>query len=153
MIFLYVSFTFRDKSKVMLGGGNGYPLQYSCLENPMDTGSWQTTVHGVVESDMAEQLTHTHTHAHTGNGIFWARLNGNLLTLHFLSVLATSLGSLLFISALGRPESFPCFQSASTSSSQVALSSISCLLQDFHLSYQNCSVFSPIPLGYYFLLT
>ena len=27
--------------------GNGYPLQYSCLENPMDTGTWQTGVHGV----------------------------------------------------------------------------------------------------------
>ena len=27
------------------GGGNGHPLQYSCLENPMDRGAWQTTVH------------------------------------------------------------------------------------------------------------
>ena len=26
------------------GEGNGYPLQYSCLENPMDTGAWQATV-------------------------------------------------------------------------------------------------------------
>ena len=32
------------------GGGNGYPLQYSCLENPMDRGAWQAT-------DTAE---HTH---------------------------------------------------------------------------------------------
>ncbi|KAB0355239.1 hypothetical protein FD755_022698, partial [Muntiacus reevesi] len=30
-----------------LGEGNGNPLQYSCLENPMDRGTWQTTVHGV----------------------------------------------------------------------------------------------------------
>ena len=29
------------------GGGHGNPLQYSCLENPMDRGAWQTTVHGV----------------------------------------------------------------------------------------------------------
>ena len=29
------------------GDGNGYPLQYSCLKNPMDRGSWQATVHGV----------------------------------------------------------------------------------------------------------
>ena len=29
------------------GGGNGNPLQYSCLENPMDIGAWQATVHGV----------------------------------------------------------------------------------------------------------
>ena len=29
------------------GEGNGNPLQYSCLENPMDRGAWQATVHGV----------------------------------------------------------------------------------------------------------
>ena len=29
--------------------GNGNPLQYSCLENPMDRGAWQDTVHGVVK--------------------------------------------------------------------------------------------------------
>ena len=28
------------------GGGHGHPLQYSCLENPMDRGAWCTTVHG-----------------------------------------------------------------------------------------------------------
>ena len=27
--------------------GNGYPLQYSCLENPMDRGAWQATMYGV----------------------------------------------------------------------------------------------------------
>ena len=32
------------------GGGNGNPLQYSCLENPMDRGAWQATVHGVTKS-------------------------------------------------------------------------------------------------------
>ena len=36
------------------GGGNGNPLQYSCLENPMDRAVWQDTVHGVTESDMTE---------------------------------------------------------------------------------------------------
>ena len=29
------------------GEGNGYPLEYSCLENPMDRGAWWATVHGV----------------------------------------------------------------------------------------------------------
>ena len=34
------------------GGRNGNPLQYSCLENPLDTGVWQATVHEVAkESD------------------------------------------------------------------------------------------------------
>ena len=32
------------------GGGHGHPLQYSCLENPMDRGAWQATVHGVAQS-------------------------------------------------------------------------------------------------------
>ena len=32
------------------GEGNGYPHQYSCLENPMDRGTWQATVHGVTKS-------------------------------------------------------------------------------------------------------
>ena len=32
------------------GEGNGNPLQYSCLKNPMDRGAWWTTVHGVAES-------------------------------------------------------------------------------------------------------
>ena len=32
------------------GGGHGNPLQYSCLENPMDRGVWRATVHGVVKS-------------------------------------------------------------------------------------------------------
>ena len=29
------------------GGGHGNPLQYSCLENPMDRGAWWATVHGI----------------------------------------------------------------------------------------------------------
>ena len=32
------------------GGGHGNPLHYSCLENPMDRGAWQSTVHGVTQS-------------------------------------------------------------------------------------------------------
>ena len=32
------------------GEGNGNPLQYSCLENPMDGGAWLATVHGVTKS-------------------------------------------------------------------------------------------------------
>ena len=32
------------------GGGHGSPLQYSCLENPMDRGTWQAAVHGVAKS-------------------------------------------------------------------------------------------------------
>ena len=37
-------------SERCLGGGHGNPLQYSCLENPMDRGVWQATVHRVTKS-------------------------------------------------------------------------------------------------------
>ena len=42
------------------GEGNGIPLLYSCLENPMDRGVWGATVHGLQESDTTE---HTHIYA------------------------------------------------------------------------------------------
>ena len=48
------------------GEGKGNPLQYSCLENPMDRGAWQATVHGDhKEADMIEQLSHTYRYMHT----------------------------------------------------------------------------------------
>ena len=45
-------------------GGHGNLLQYSCLENPMDRGAWQATVHGVTKSwTRVRQLSmHTCTH-------------------------------------------------------------------------------------------
>ena len=39
------------------GEGNSNPLQYSCLENPMDRGAWQATVHGVAKSRMRLSLS------------------------------------------------------------------------------------------------
>ena len=43
------------------GGGNGNPLQYSCLENPMDRGAQWVTVHGLQTSDTTERLTLSRT--------------------------------------------------------------------------------------------
>ena len=48
------------------GEGNGAPLQYSCLENPMDGGAWWAVVHGVMKS--------------------WTRLSGFTFTFHFLAL-------------------------------------------------------------------
>ena len=42
--------TFRTIYAEILGEGNGTPLQYSCLENPMDGGAWWAAVHGVAKS-------------------------------------------------------------------------------------------------------
>ena len=39
-----------DLSNIQLGESNGTPLQYSCLENPVDGGAWQAAVHGVTKS-------------------------------------------------------------------------------------------------------
>ena len=50
-------------SQPVSGEGNGTPLQYSCLENPMDRGAWLAAVHGVAKS--------------------WARLSDFTFTFHF----------------------------------------------------------------------
>ena len=43
------------------GGGHGNPLQYSCLENPMDRGAWWATVHGVTMSQTRVKQLSMHT--------------------------------------------------------------------------------------------
>ena len=55
MIFLraFILYEIADRkygsSVLVFGEGNGTPLQYSCLENPMDGGIWRAAVHGVAE--------------------------------------------------------------------------------------------------------
>ena len=63
--------------------GNSNPLQYSCLENPMDRGAWQATVHGVAKTktQLNDSLSLSHTHTHRVvcwqlyKGIFHSRSN------------------------------------------------------------------------------
>ena len=43
-------FFFFLSPKSCCGEGNGTPLQYSCLENPMDGGAWWATIYGVAQS-------------------------------------------------------------------------------------------------------
>ena len=52
----------RDASSIpgsgrSLGEGNGNPLQYSCLENPMDRGASWATIHEVAQLDMTETIS------------------------------------------------------------------------------------------------
>ena len=44
------------------GGGNGNPLQYSCLENPMDRGAWRAAVHGVTSQTQLKRLSSSRVH-------------------------------------------------------------------------------------------
>ena len=72
-IYVYITLSWEDP--YLDGVGNDNPLQYSCLENSMDRGTWQATVHGDhrVGHDWATEhvcahartCTHTHTHTHT----------------------------------------------------------------------------------------
>ena len=50
------------------GEGNGYPVQYSCLENPLERGGWQVTVHRIVKNQTC--LNWLSTQANTHNGTY-----------------------------------------------------------------------------------
>ena len=60
---LQLKILWKCKFEVIPGEGNGTPLQYSCLENPMDGGAWKAAVHGVAEG--------------------WIRLSNFPFTFHF----------------------------------------------------------------------
>ena len=47
--YIHILIIYHDP-KIILGEGNGTPLQYSCLENPMDGGAWKAAVHGVARN-------------------------------------------------------------------------------------------------------
>ena len=50
LLCIWISYCLYVRRKCLFGEGNGNPLQYSCLGNPMDRGAWQATVHGVSKS-------------------------------------------------------------------------------------------------------
>ena len=60
--FVFISVALGGRRWV-IGEGNGTPLQYSCLENPMDRGAWWAAAHGVAKS--------------------WTRLSDFTFTFHF----------------------------------------------------------------------
>ena len=60
-----ISLLFNMLSRLVMGEGNGNPLQYSCLENPMDGGAWWAAVHGVARSQtrLRDFILFFHFHA------------------------------------------------------------------------------------------
>ena len=74
---------------MIIGEGNGTPLQYACLENPMDGGAWKAAVHGVTEGrTRLSDFTFTHWRRKwqptpvflpgesQGRGAWWAAVYG-----------------------------------------------------------------------------
>ena len=53
------------------GEGNGYPLQYSCLKNPMDRRTWQATVHGVTKGQTQPSNYHSLMYLWLKNQVFY----------------------------------------------------------------------------------
>ena len=67
-----------------LGEGNGNPLQYPCLENSMDEGAWQATVHGVTKSQtQLSDFTLIHIYYHI---FIQSPDNGHLACFHVLDI-------------------------------------------------------------------
>ena len=73
------------------GGGHDNPLQYSCLENPMDRGAWRAMVHRLAKSQtQVKQLsTHTHTHAMPKVMVLGDRAFGNRSRHHLVNRIST----------------------------------------------------------------
>ena len=68
------------------GEGNGTPLQYSCLENPMDRGAWQATVHSV--ATVGHDLVTKPPPLYILKCIFLTKLYFQGLPIHFYKILS-----------------------------------------------------------------
>ena len=85
------------------GEGNGHPLQYSCLENPMDRGVWWVAVHRVQRVDRTETLgmqtcIHTHTGTcHTSLSISLLLTFSSLSCFHIVLIVNMLLSTSVFI--------------------------------------------------------
>ena len=89
-LLIYLKYYFEENPRLcvisclLTGEGNGSPLQYSCLENPMDGGAWWAAVHGVADG--------------------WTRLSDFTFTFHFsLSCIGEGNGNPLQCSCLENP--------------------------------------------------
>ena len=92
------------------GEGNGNPLPYSCLRNPMDRGAWRATIYGVIKS-WTQLSNWTHTHA-----IMIQKTN---LPLLWINVFKKNHSCLLWRFLLGMPHSPPCLLPLISLSAQI----------------------------------
>ena len=78
----------RVVQKAVGGVGNGNPLQYPCLENPMDSGAWWPIVHEVTESQDTTEGLSTHTFIKEGRSttLRWRNIDRTLPALSKISV-------------------------------------------------------------------
>ena len=70
------------------GGQDDNPLQYSCLENPMDRGAWWATVHGVANSQTQLKrlsINETKTHGQRSNHLSDSKRRGSLSCAHLIA--------------------------------------------------------------------
>ena len=74
-------------SRTTPGEGNGNPLQYSCLGNPMDRGDWQTTVHRVSESWTWLSTAHSTANTNHVSGVLKFRCVVKFNPTHKVSVI------------------------------------------------------------------
>ena len=81
------------------GKGNGNPLQYSCLENPMDRGTWQATVHRVTQSQTQLKLAHTYCSSGNSYSLWELLLNSHWI----LACLGESMECILLKQHASRP--------------------------------------------------
>ena len=72
---------------ILSGEGNVNPLQYSCLENPMDRGAWQATVHGVTKSQT--WLRHWTIQSQANNSYLWTVMFSSVQSLSRVWLFAT----------------------------------------------------------------
>ena len=70
-------------------GEHGNPLQFSCLENPMDRGAWQVTVHGITESQTWRKWLSRHAHG----VLTMSQALGSLLDMHYYPLTIPQLGT------------------------------------------------------------
>ena len=88
------------------GGGCGNPLQYSCLENPLDRRAWWATVHGISKSQTQLKWLSTYTQHQEKSEIFWyLAMTVTCLSMTVKSIYQSSLGyvPLVWMDLIWRP--------------------------------------------------